>query len=124
MTGLPIEFLYSAVKIKANFAGPDGSSHDRQGTGFFVSRSGTFFLVTNRHVVDASWDAPNKNANSTRYRGFTLQPIFCSARVSGTGLRDFIVVGRVIFSEKYNDDVAVVKISTVLSPTTGWEIPE
>ena len=111
MTGVPTQFLYSAIMVEANFVGLDGTAHNRKGTGFLVSRSGAHYLVTNRHVLDASWDKPNQNTNGSRYRNFALQNIYCQGRASGDALREFRISEPPTFSDTYNEDVAVVKFT-------------
>jgi len=111
MTGLPTSILYGAIKVQASFGNSEGTVHDRQGTGFLVSKSGAFYLVTNRHVLDAAWDEPNKNMNGSRYRNFTLQTVVCRGRAAGQDLREFLILGQPVFPDRYNEDVAVVKFT-------------
>lgn len=123
MYGLPIELLYSAFKLKTIFS--DGlTSSEVEGTGFFVRHEDVFFLVTNRHVIDLKWKHSSKNEKAQKYSGYLLSTIECSGRPSDDRIRKFIIIKPDIFySENYTDDVAVIKLGSVLGVDDILEPP-
>ncbi|MBU6419912.1 MAG: hypothetical protein KGQ79_09330 [Proteobacteria bacterium] len=114
MFSLPIEFLYTAFKLKVSFLkGTD--STDVEGTGFFVMFKQNFYLVTNRHVIDLQWKHPNSPQNKQKFLGYRLASITCSGRMSGDAIRVFVIIQpQIIYSKNYTDDVILIKMGSIL----------
>ena len=111
VTGLPIEFLYSAALLEVYFVDANGSIHEKNGTGFFVGKSNEVYLVSNRHVFDAKWDTPNTEKNSVKFRQYEIEKIICRRYNKGI-LERHGVEGKVTFSNREIDDVAVIKVDS------------
>lgn len=66
--GLKNSFLYSAKKLNA-LCKKGNESINSQGTGFFIiTADKQSFLITNRHVIDPGYSAP-------QYKGFVLEEL-------------------------------------------------
>ena len=64
----PREFIYTAYKLDVIFADDLGQEKSCYGTGFLLAAEETVVLVTNRHVVDLDYDAPDR-----RYTRFAIK---------------------------------------------------
>lgn len=63
----PRQLLYLAYKLEVEFADSIGTSKLGSGTAFLLASGDSPILVTNRHVVDLDYTAPD-----TRYKDFRL----------------------------------------------------
>src|SRR4051794_10436162 len=82
--GLPVEFLYSALRVSTRCQ----CGSRRKGTAFFVGHPNRFSaLVTNRHLVDFAWDRPGSGQkNSSEHPKHTIDEITLDGRPSGSDL--------------------------------------
>lgn len=58
--GLNNDFLYSVCKINVKFSKENEGPEQIYGTGFFIQKDEELYLITNRHVVDLSFDDDSK----------------------------------------------------------------
>lgn len=103
---LPKQFLYSAYKIVASFEDDVGTKKAIQGTAFMVAvGSGGFALITNRHVLDLSF-----NDLIGKYKNFRLRVVLVTGRRDDDSIYRFALdpAAKISLPEDPLDDVAVI----------------
>lgn len=113
--GISRGHLYSPRKLKVSSFAPNGSEQpDRPGTGFIVQTDKTAYLVTNRHVVDPSYDDPDRVGSTV----FLVDIREGNGSVRPSGLR--IEDPQFTFADD-RDDVAILDIvgAQRYGPSTG-----
>ena len=79
MYKIPIHLLYAAVKLEFAFTKAGEKNLSRKGTGFFVlNKKEEIFLVTNRHLVDLSYELEASKPN--KFLGFKLNHVYIYAK--------------------------------------------
>jgi len=110
--GLTHQTIYAAARATAVFVAPDGASFERPGTAFGVDHDGKLVIVTNRHMVDATFGSAD-----SKYAGYQLLHLLCDIRIQdapdGTpgAVRRLIVPAshnEFLFDENPRNDVAVI----------------
>lgn len=107
--GLNNSFLYSAHKIRVDFHDELGNGQQRNGTCFYVENNeGILCLVTNRHMLDASYKIPAEE--STRYH---VSSINITGKLGNSDdipevTVSFNIIPAFKFSRDENNDIACI----------------
>jgi hypothetical protein len=117
MAGIPVSFLYAAMRVRADFTHREA----KMGTGFFVrdsSGSGQLLLVTNRHLLEPFESVQPSTEEIIARQGQILKNIQVEGRFSEDyyyiiELQDYTCH----FSLHSFDDVAVVSFKKLLRLT-------
>lgn len=107
--GLTNLYLYAATKLKVSFVSKDKNRVCiLNGTGFFVTKGKNMYLITNRHMIDITYDEKRRND----YDGYSLAMIEFDTRVFVEGENKVLSKEYIMHSFKYKfaqdkeDDIA------------------
>lgn len=117
--GLSNGFLYTAKRIITIWDTAKGTI-ENAGTGFFVQKEDTLYLITNRHVAELTYSHPE-------YMGATLKECRCEGYENMS--EDFISTaytsikienhGDFVFHSNPNNDIACLKNPKYVKGTSG-----
>lgn len=124
--GLNRQFLYSAFKIIVNFKNMDGKEYVNGGTCFFLQSSkGIQWLVTNRHVLEYSYDK-KKSVERIYHKDTIVTKIHLRGWMRNTGSNSLelcnadISAQEIFFHHNIDNDIACLKQPYIIPDRAGF----